>query len=34
MASKFGLGRGLADIQASMGEIPDISILTGGERLL
>lgn len=34
MASKFGLGRGLADIQASMGEIPDISILTGGERVV
>ncbi|MFQ6777848.1 MAG: ParB/RepB/Spo0J family partition protein [Alphaproteobacteria bacterium] len=27
--SKFGLGRGLADIQAEMGSIPDISILTG-----
>ena len=26
MASKFGLGRGLADIQAGMGAIPDISI--------
>lgn len=34
MASKFGLGRGLADIQAGMGEIPDISILTGGERVV
>ena len=33
MASKFGLGRGLADIQAGMGAIPDISILTGGERV-
>lgn len=34
MASKFGLGRGLADIQAEMGSIPDISILTGGERVV
>lgn len=34
MASKFGLGRGLADIQANMGEVPDISILTGGERVV
>ena len=34
MASKFGLGRGLADIQAGMGELPDISILTGGERVV
>ena len=32
--SKFGLGRGLADIQANMGEMPDISILTGGERVV
>jgi len=34
MASKFGLGKGLADIQAEMGGIPDISILTGGERVV
>ncbi len=34
MASKFGLGRGLADIQAGMGDLPDISILTGGERVV
>lgn len=34
MVSKFGLGRGLADIQAGMGAIPDISILTGGERVV
>lgn len=34
MASKFGLGRGLADIQAEMGTVPDISILTGGERVV
>ena len=34
MASKFGLGRGLADIQAEMGAVPDISILTGGERVV
>lgn len=34
MASKFGLGRGLADIQAGQGAFPDISILTGGERVV
>lgn len=34
MVSKFGLGRGLADIQAEMGEVPDISILTGGDRIV
>ena len=34
MVSKFGLGRGLADIQAEMGAVPDISILTGGERVV
>jgi len=34
MTSKFGLGRGLADIQAGQGAIPDISILTGGERVV
>ena len=27
MANKFGLGRGLADLQASRGTIPDISLL-------
>ena len=32
--SKFGLGRGLADLQQEMGAIPDISILTGGERVV
>ncbi len=34
MANKFGLGKGLADLQAEMGKIPDISILTGAERVV
>ncbi|MBQ0013259.1 MAG: ParB/RepB/Spo0J family partition protein [Proteobacteria bacterium] len=32
--SKFGLGRGLEEITAEMGTIPDISILTGAERVV
>ncbi len=32
--TKFGLGRGLADLKEEMGGIPDISILTGGERVV
>lgn len=32
--SKFGLGRGLADLNKEMGTIPDISILTGAERVV
>lgn len=32
--SKFGLGRGLADLKEEMGNIPDISILTGTERVV
>lgn len=32
--SKFGLGRGLADLNQEMGNIPDISILTGGDRVV
>lgn len=32
--SKFGLGRGLADLKNEMGTIPDISILTGAERVV
>ncbi len=32
--SKFGLGRGLADLNQEMGNIPDISILTGGDRVI
>ena len=32
--SKFGLGRGLADLKNEMGAIPDISILTGAERVV
>jgi len=34
MASKFGLGKGLADLKAEMGNIPDISVLTGTERVV
>lgn len=33
MSSKFGLGKGLADLKAEMGNIPDISVLTGNERV-
>lgn len=32
--SKFGLGRGLADLKEEIGSIPDISILTGSERIV
>ncbi len=32
--AKFGLGRGLADLKNEMGTIPDISILTGTERVV
>lgn len=32
--SKFGLGRGLADLKNEMGTPPDISILTGAERVV
>ncbi len=34
MATKFGLGRGLSDLKQEMGAIPDISILTGTERVV
>lgn len=34
MSPKFGLGRGLADLKSEMGEIPNISVLTGGERVI
>lgn len=34
MASKFGLGKGLADLRADMGAIPDISILTNTQRVV
>ncbi len=34
MANKFGLGRGLADLAASRGTIPDISLLTPTERVV
>jgi len=32
--SKFGLGRGLADLKAEMGTMPEISVLAGGERVV
>lgn len=31
--SKFGLGKGLADLQVEMGKSPEISVLAGGERV-
>ena len=34
MANKFGLGRGLADLAATRGTIPDISLLTPSERVV
>ncbi len=34
MANKFGLGRGLADLQSARGVIPDISLLTPSERVV
>ena len=34
MATKFGLGKGLADLKAEMGAIPDISVLTGSDRVV
>lgn len=33
-ANKFGLGRGLADLQLAKGAIPDISVLAGTERVI
>ncbi len=32
--SKFGLGKGLADLQVEMGKSPEISVLAGGERVV
>lgn len=32
--SKFGLGRGLDDLEKEIGAIPDISVLTGTERVV
>ncbi|MDR1206926.1 MAG: ParB/RepB/Spo0J family partition protein [Rickettsiales bacterium] len=32
--SKFGLGRGLADLKAEMGQMSEISVLSGGERIV
>lgn len=34
MANKFGLGRGLADLQSARGTIPNISLLTPAERVV
>ncbi|MCL2017962.1 MAG: ParB/RepB/Spo0J family partition protein [Alphaproteobacteria bacterium] len=34
MSQKFGLGRGLADLKAEMGSVPEISVLAGGERVV
>jgi ParB family chromosome partitioning protein len=34
MIQKFGLGRGLADLKAEMGAMPEISVLAGGERVV
>jgi ParB family chromosome partitioning protein len=33
MSPKFGLGRGLADLKAEMGKTPDISVLSGEQRV-
>ena len=32
--SKFGLGRGLEDLEKEFGTVPDMSILTGAERVV
>lgn len=34
MSQKFGLGRGLADLKAEMGTVPELSVLAGGERVV
>ena len=34
MANKFGLGRGLAELGASRGTLPDISLLVPTERVV
>jgi ParB family chromosome partitioning protein len=34
MSSKFGLGRGLAELKAEMGAMPEISVLSGAERVV
>ncbi len=31
--AKFGLGKGLAELRADMGNVPNISVLTGAERV-
>ena len=33
-ANKFGLGRGLADLNQAKGTIPNISVLAGTERVV
>ena len=32
--AKFGLGRGLEDLEKEIGSVPDMSILTGAERVV
>jgi len=32
--TKFGLGKGLAELQTEMGNVPEISVLAGGERVV
>ena len=32
--AKFGLGRGLEDLEKEIGDVPDMSILTGAERVV
>ena len=32
--SKFGLGKGLSDLKAEFGDIPDISILSGNDKIV
>lgn len=34
MSSKFGLGKGWAELQSERGQVPDFSILTGAERVV
>lgn len=34
MSSKFGLGKGLTELKAEMGQIPNFSVLTGADRVI
>lgn len=34
MSSKFGLGKGWNELQSERGQVPDFSILTGGDRVV